>query len=192
MVPLAYSMQDDTLIAQANQYLEYVLDHQASDGWLGPETTTETRGIWARCLLLQGMMNHAIADPTKLDRIVTAMLNFTTLANKMLQNDYQGLIPKGDEVYDPGNFLVNRAFELSTALQWLYETHPNGQEDTIWSAMNLMYEGQASIGQDWGSYFVPGTFPTTARIYGDTDTRDHGVNLAEGTYVKLCLQEYHH
>jgi hypothetical protein len=55
-VPLAYVLGDERLKDQSNQFLTYVLDHQADDGWLGPETTRETRGIWARCLLLQGMM----------------------------------------------------------------------------------------------------------------------------------------
>lgn len=56
IVPLAYVLDDKRLKDQANYFLKYVIDHQADDGWLGPETTHETRGIWARCLLLQGMM----------------------------------------------------------------------------------------------------------------------------------------
>jgi len=56
IVPLAYSLKDQRLIDQANTFITYVIDHQADDGWLGPETTRVTRGIWARELLLQGMM----------------------------------------------------------------------------------------------------------------------------------------
>jgi hypothetical protein len=56
IVPLAYTLRDERLVGQANYFLNYVLEHQADDGWLGPETTRATRGIWARCLLLQGMM----------------------------------------------------------------------------------------------------------------------------------------
>ena len=56
IVPLAYVLDDQRLKDQANYFLEYVLDHQADDGWLGPETAREERGIWARCLLLQGIM----------------------------------------------------------------------------------------------------------------------------------------
>lgn len=63
-VPLAYVLADKRLILQSNQFLDYVLTHQAEDGWLGPETTRQTRGIWARCLLLQGMMvsQHPVFD----------------------------------------------------------------------------------------------------------------------------------
>jgi hypothetical protein len=56
IVPLAYSLKDQRLIDQANTFITYVIDHQADDGWLGPETMRVTRGIWARELLLQGMM----------------------------------------------------------------------------------------------------------------------------------------
>ncbi|CZR40474.1 uncharacterized protein FPRO_05374 [Fusarium proliferatum ET1] len=55
IVPLAWSLDDAKLKSQAKAYLDYVLDHQAEDGWLGPETTRQTRGIWARSLLLFGL-----------------------------------------------------------------------------------------------------------------------------------------
>lgn len=51
IVPLAYILDDDRLKTQAKKFLDYTLDHQAEDGWLGPETSRQTRGIWARSLL---------------------------------------------------------------------------------------------------------------------------------------------
>jgi hypothetical protein len=62
IVPLAYTLRDVRLVAQANDFLNYVLEHQADDGWLGPETTKATRGVWARCLLLQGMMVSSLGS----------------------------------------------------------------------------------------------------------------------------------
>ena len=56
LVPLAFGLGDARLKSQVKYYLDYVLDHQQSDGWLGFETTPQSRGIWARCLLLLGMM----------------------------------------------------------------------------------------------------------------------------------------
>lgn len=55
IVPLAWTLDDARLKEQAKQFLDYVLDHQAEDGWLGPETTRRTRGIWARSLLFFGL-----------------------------------------------------------------------------------------------------------------------------------------
>jgi hypothetical protein len=51
IVPLAYTLDNARLKKQAKAFLEYTLNHQAEDGWLGPETTRQTRGIWARSLL---------------------------------------------------------------------------------------------------------------------------------------------
>lgn len=55
IVPLAWSLDDQRLKEQARKFLDYTLDHQAEDGWLGPEKTRQTRGIWARALLLFGL-----------------------------------------------------------------------------------------------------------------------------------------
>lgn len=56
LVPLAFGLDDPRIHKQVQYYLDYVLDHQQKDGWLGFETTRQTRGIWARCLLLLGLM----------------------------------------------------------------------------------------------------------------------------------------
>lgn len=56
IVPLAWTLDDPRLKKQARQFLDYVLDNQADDGWLGPETTRQTRGIWARSLLAFGLI----------------------------------------------------------------------------------------------------------------------------------------
>lgn len=55
IVPLAWSLDDKRLKKQARQYLDYILKHQVEDGWLGPDIIRQTRGIWARSLLLFGL-----------------------------------------------------------------------------------------------------------------------------------------
>lgn len=56
IVPLAYSLDDARLKAQAREFLEHVLETQHEDGWLGPEKTKRTRGLYTRFLLLAGMI----------------------------------------------------------------------------------------------------------------------------------------
>ncbi len=66
LVPLAFGLRSDVdggnsssaarIESQVRHYLDYLLDHQQPDGWLGFEKTRQTRGIWARCLLLLGLM----------------------------------------------------------------------------------------------------------------------------------------
>lgn len=41
---------------QVKKFPDYTLDHQGDDGWLGPEKTRQTRGIWARSLLCFGLV----------------------------------------------------------------------------------------------------------------------------------------
>ena len=55
IVPLAWTLDDERLKTQARHFLDYTLEHQAEDGWLGPESTRQTRGIWARALLFFGL-----------------------------------------------------------------------------------------------------------------------------------------
>lgn len=55
IVPLAWTLDDQRLKDQAKAFLDYTLDTQAEDGWLGPETTRQTRGIWTRSLLAFGL-----------------------------------------------------------------------------------------------------------------------------------------
>jgi hypothetical protein len=56
IVPLAFTLDDDRLKDQAREFLDYVIDNQYEDGWLGPEATRQERCIWARSYLLFGMM----------------------------------------------------------------------------------------------------------------------------------------
>lgn len=55
IVPLAWVLDDERLKSQAKAFLDYILDTQAEDGWLGPEKTRQTRGIWGRSLLSFGL-----------------------------------------------------------------------------------------------------------------------------------------
>lgn len=179
IVPLAYVLDDERLKDQVNQFLHYTLSHQAQDGWLGPETTRETRGIWARCLLLQGMMNHAIADKEQGEKIVDSIFRFTRLVNTMLKANYTGFIQQPGDDFDPWGFGRARAHELSTTLQWLYEAYPGRDDALIWETMDLMWSGAIVAKLDWTTFFVKGVFPETATVKAKS-SMEHGVNLAQG------------
>ncbi len=56
LVPLAFGLDDPRLKGQVYSFMDYVLDHQQADGWLGPEITVESRGLWGRCYFLLGLM----------------------------------------------------------------------------------------------------------------------------------------
>jgi len=193
IVPLAYSLDEDCgpeicleLRNQANYFLQYTLTHQAEDGWLGPEKTSQTRGLWARCLLLQGMMNHAVADPSKRQDILAAMLRFSRLAHSMLSDDYRGYLPREGDVFDLQWFGVARAHELSTTLQWLYdEVDDLDDQKMIWEVMEMMWSGAQKAGRDWTVFFSDAQFPRTPGIRGKSPNFEHGVNVAQGNEPTL-------
>ncbi|KAL4874995.1 hypothetical protein BJY04DRAFT_224504 [Aspergillus karnatakaensis] len=182
IVPLAYTLDDARLKEQAKKFLDYTLEHQAEDGWLGPERTRQTRGFWARSLLFFALVQYAEAEPSETDRIVTAMHKFTSLAHSMLQNSFTGLLQDKDEGdnFDPFGFGVSRTHELPLALQWLYKNHPRGNEEVIWETMELMFAGGRKGSRDWTEFFVEGVFPTVGTPGFRTSGFTHGVNLAQG------------
>ncbi|XRM42803.1 hypothetical protein ABZX51_006017 [Aspergillus tubingensis] len=189
VVPLAWTIDDARLKAQAKEFLDYVLDNQAEDGWLGPEKTHQTRGIWARSLLFFGLVQYAQADPSETDRIVTAMHKFTILAHSMLKDNFTGLIENttlGDE-FDPYGFGLARTHELPMSLQWLYENYPRNNSEVIWETIELMFAGGVAGGKDWTTFFVEGVFPTLGTPYITTSSFTHGVNLAEGLRYPTVL-----
>ncbi|KAH8154047.1 uncharacterized protein LAJ45_01814 [Morchella importuna] len=187
IVPLAYVLDDARLKAQAKSFLDYVLDHQAEDGWIGPETTRETRGIWARALVLFGMTQYAEADPSETERIVDSMHKFTVLAHDMLASNFTGLIQQSGDNFDPWRFGLARTHELVMSLQWLYENYPRGQEQVIWETMELMFEGGRVGERDWTTFFVEGVFPKVGTP-AIMDTRfTHGVNLAQALRYPAVL-----
>ena len=87
MVPNGVLANDATIQSQTQYFLDYVLDHQDSTGWLGPEVnTTKPRYLWGRYPFFFGAIQMLEADPSLEARIVPALHKFVALANTMLHN----------------------------------------------------------------------------------------------------------
>ena len=43
LVPLAYQLEDGKLIAKVKKWMNYILDNQDDDGWLGPVSNVESQ-----------------------------------------------------------------------------------------------------------------------------------------------------
>ncbi|KAH8423913.1 uncharacterized protein LDX57_001665 [Aspergillus melleus] len=188
VVPLAFGLDDDRLKDQVRYYLDYVLDHQQEDGWLGFETTPQERGLWGRCLLLLGLIQYAEADPTQTDRIVDAMHRYVRIAHSMLQNNFTGLIQHPGDTFDASGFGAGRTHELHIPLQWLYEKYPRNNSRLLWETMDLMIAGGIKAEADWRTFWVPDAYPKALK--GDDWDMSwvfiHGVNMAQGMH--LCLR----
>ncbi|KAI0818297.1 duf1680 domain-containing protein [Xylaria sp. FL0064] len=195
LVALAFGLDDSTLKGQVKTFLDYILAHQQDDGWLGPETTPQTRGLWGRCYIMLGLMQYAQADSSETDRIVDAMHRYIELVHTMLQNNFTGLVPKAGDVFDGDGWGPARAHEMHIPLQWLYENHPQNNSDLIWETMDLMIQGSTTFGTDWRSFFVQDIFPEV--VYAPRDQSyswlfTHGVNLAEAIRFPLAIYRTSH
>ena len=59
MVPLAYGLDDERLKGQVRQFVDYVVGHQAEDGWFGGISDgverERVRDLWARFPFVLGL-----------------------------------------------------------------------------------------------------------------------------------------
>ncbi|KAH8161630.1 hypothetical protein CIB48_g6633 [Xylaria polymorpha] len=181
LVPLAFSLDDTRLKDQVKAFLDYILGHQQDDGWLGPETTPQTRGLWGRCYIMLGLMS-------------TIWRLHEQLADIILQQYAQADSSETDRIVDA----MHRYIELvhmHISLQWLYENYPKNNSELIWETMELMIQGSTTFGVDWRNFFVEGVFPEV--VYAPRSQSypwlfTHGVNLAEAIRFPLAIYRTSH
>ncbi|KAF7329741.1 hypothetical protein MKEN_00237400 [Mycena kentingensis (nom. inval.)] len=174
MVSLAFQLEDKRLIGQVRDFLDWTLDNQGEDGWLGPEpfvpNATIPRLPWPRYLLLMGLIQYAEADPTQTTRILDAMHKFMSLANTIWKTGQFGDRSLGFQF----DYQFVRWEELVYSLQWLVDTDPRDKTDELIETMHLVRETGFSWKENW---FQPNTFPQDS--VGTFIMQTHGVNTAE-------------
>ncbi|KAK0187694.1 hypothetical protein F5146DRAFT_1104624 [Armillaria mellea] len=151
MVALAFQLEDERLLGQIRAFLDWTLDHQGDDGWIGPE-------------------QYAEADPSQTERIVDAMHKFITLVHSTWSSGSEGDPADGFQF----EYQYVRWEELVYSLQWLYDNHPNGREDLLIETMQLVRDSGYSWKDDW---YTEATFAREAVTSFFSYT--HGVNNAE-------------
>ncbi|EIN09448.1 hypothetical protein PUNSTDRAFT_85803 [Punctularia strigosozonata HHB-11173 SS5] len=181
MVPNGVLLNDATIMNQTRYFLDYVLDHQDATGWLGPEVnTTKPRYLWGRYPFMFGAIQMVEADPSLTDRVVTALHKFVKLANAMLHN--------GEGVED---WTATRWEDFVMVCQWLYDFHPDGNEDLLIDTMKqLKYTGDP-----WELVFQEQYFPTgpVENLRNPFSVLTwHGVNMAEGSKALPSTYRFTH
>ncbi|KAL9709319.1 hypothetical protein Ac2012v2_007673 [Leucoagaricus gongylophorus] len=171
MVPNGVLVNHTVINQKTMDFLTYVLDHQDSTGWLGPEVgTNKPRYLWARYPFFFGAIQMTEFYPDLTDKVVLALHKFVALANTMLNNDGQGVEA----------WTATRWEDFVITLQWLYDNHPNGNEDLLLDTMRLL----KWTGVPWEKVFSQQFFPTTAVEHTpnpfNLPLTWHGVNMAEG------------
>ncbi|HXK61971.1 MAG TPA: glycoside hydrolase family 127 protein [Acidobacteriota bacterium] len=86
LVPLAYLLDQPSLKAKAQRFIDYTLSHQAEDGWLGPEKSAkgdyQARDPWPVYVMLKVLTQYheATSDP----RVIPAVTRFLKNLDRQL------------------------------------------------------------------------------------------------------------
>lgn len=155
VIPLAYELQDQKLMAKVKHWVDYILEHQQPDGWLAPVQPDHKRMYdpWPTFVLFKAFTQYY--DATGDARIIPAMTKCMARMNTLL--DEQPLESWGK----------SRWADLVLSIYWLY--------DRTGDAWLLDFADKAHRqGHDWRAQFV--TFPYKERVTEHPDQSTHGVN----------------
>jgi len=151
LVALAYTLNDATLKQKAQKWMDWLLDHQGADGYLGPVSNDDW---WPRMVATYALRDYyeATADP----RVPVVLEKYF---HYMLAN-----LP-GRPLKDWGK--ARAGDEMDVAL-WLYNR--NGDTNLL-SLVNLLHQ-QAD---DWSGIFTSNAFA----LYGTDFQPKHNVNVEQ-------------
>ncbi|KAJ7035032.1 hypothetical protein C8F04DRAFT_1099857 [Mycena alexandri] len=168
VVPTAFQLNDQRLLGDVGKWVNYIIAHQGSDGWLGPDSTP--RVLWGTYPALLALRQYAQANTTAAPTILNSLEKFFTLMNNMLNNGGSGLEEWGIQRWQDG----------SVVIEWMLDVHPNGHDS------------------NWKQYFTAGTFPTAAINHVDIRGHavayrySHDSTDLDSTRTRVSLiEEYH-
>ncbi|UCF39422.1 MAG: glycoside hydrolase family 127 protein [Acidobacteriota bacterium] len=134
LVPLAVLLDDPALLAKSRKTIDYILLHQADDGWLGPEQSAkgnyQRRDPWPVYVILKVLTQYfsATGDP----RVPVAIERFLRVLDSEI--DQRPLFEWNRMRWQDGVLTVHWLFERSGA-SWLLALAAKMQEQGYdWSA----------------------------------------------------------
>ncbi len=109
VIPLAWLIGDEPLKTRITGYLDYILEHQQEDGWLGPraEEKKEAADVWSQALALKMLVVYH--DATGDQRIPTAVEKGLRMMDIHIDSHP---LPRWGH---------SRWYEFLIAIFWLYE-----------------------------------------------------------------------
>ena len=134
VIPLAWLLRDRPLQQRITGYLDYVIEHQQADGWLGPrvEERPEAADLWSQALALKALVGYH--DATADRRIAGCVERALAMLDRRV--DRNPLAHWGQY----------RWFEFLISIWWLYER--SGERWLIDLAQRLRAQGF-----NWQLYF---------------------------------------
>jgi hypothetical protein len=149
VIPLAYVLDDPALKSKVKKYMEYILDHQHEDGWLGPREMVQAGGrpadanydVWAQLLAMKVLAQYH--EASRDERSLQALLKALRLLDRHIDTA---------PLFNWGSF---RWFEGLVGLYYAFEH--TGETWLLDLAVKLHAQGF-----DWGAFFArwPLTQPT--------------------------------
>ncbi len=160
LVPMAYLLDDPALQAKVKRSIDFILDHQQPDGWLGPVGDAQKHkpyDVWPLFPLLKALTQYqeATGDP----RVIPAMLRCCRKIDEVISKE---------PMYSWARF---RVADLAVSLYWL---HDRTKEPWL---LDLARKAFAQS-HDWRAQFDD--FKFTARTQGKFELDTHGVNTGMG------------
>ncbi|WP_179394704.1 beta-L-arabinofuranosidase domain-containing protein [Lacticaseibacillus absianus] len=128
LIPLAYALDDASLIAKAQKWIDWILASQDETGWFGPTSNVDW---WSRMIVLKGLTQYqeATGDP----RVIPFMLKYARYQAQEL--DHRPLsdwaVPRGCDNIVPYLWLYDRTHDaaLPPLMKQLYA------QSTDWGAL---------------------------------------------------------
>ena len=129
LIPLAYLLGDEKLLAKANKWVGWTLTHPSEEGWIGPR---KNQDWWPNMVMLKVLAQYqeATGDP----RVIPLM-------DKYLRFHLQHLKDRPLR-----NWAIFRWYEELQSVLWLYNR--NGDPQLLELARGLQQQGF-----DWEDYF---------------------------------------
>jgi uncharacterized protein len=153
LVPLAYLTKDPALLAKVKKWMDWTLDHQSAEGWIGPAKNTDW---WPNYVMLKVLMQYeeATGDP----RVLPAMRKY--FAYQLAHLDERPL----------KEWAIFRWHDEVLSVIWLYNR--TGDRSLLDLARKLHQQGH-----DWEAQFA--NFKTTEKVSkAQANLSTHGVNNA--------------
>ncbi|MFC0329201.1 beta-L-arabinofuranosidase domain-containing protein [Paenibacillus sepulcri] len=172
LLPLAYLLEDEQLIAKANRWVEWSLASQKEDGSFGPERietvnndVNKRQDWWHYMIMLKVMTQHAEAvGDTRIIPFLTSFFKY--VHSTITENPLQG-------------WAEARGAEMLLSIQWLYKR----TNDAFLLELARQVVGQTI---DWTEVFHD--FPFWRKVE-EWDWKTHVVNVAMGIKTPGVLYE---
>jgi hypothetical protein len=153
LVPLAYLTKDATLVAKVRKWMDWTLDHQRADGWLGPAKNTDW---WPNYVMLKALTQFH--ETTGDARVIPAMERYFKYQAAHL--DERPL----------KEWAIFRWHDEVLSVLWLYNR--NGDRALLDLARKLHQQGH-----DWEAQYA--NFQTREKVTrAQAGLATHGVNTA--------------